>query len=90
VFAVSVDDLAVVREVGLELGAEFTGLRARLDDFCPFTGDCDRVGDVREADRLGDDEGGRLDLSVRVRGLTGGSMADGGGIFSRAGEAEGF
>jgi hypothetical protein len=79
----------VVRDAGLELGAELAGLRARLDDFCPFTGDCDRLGDVREAGRLDDDEGGRLDLSVRVRGLDG-SGANGGGIFGRAGEASGF
>jgi hypothetical protein len=90
VAAVSIDDLVVVRDVGLELGA---ALRMRFDAFGCFTGECDRCGDDLwgEDDRAGEDEGGRVDLSVSPRGLAdAGNGAGGGGIFCRAGEASGF
>lgn len=88
VAAVSIEDLVVVRDVGLEIGAELAAFRARPEAFCTFAGDCDRVG---ERDSLGDEEGGRFDLSVSFMGLADiGNGAGGGGIFGRAGETSGF
>lgn len=90
--AVSVDDLVVARDVGLELEVVFsTTLRVRVP-LGSLMGEAVRWGVNLWGDdeRAGDDDGGRFDLLESPRGLCNECGKGGGGICSRPEETFGF